>query len=134
MALSVAYQGSPPQLLDSEIRTVGSHALVALAGELDLSSVGLVYEQLRTITNDGVCHVALNMAEVTFADSTALSLLVSEHKRVESLGGELIIFAPSHELRRLFEITGLHNYLNVRPKTMPSEQLIRSGSEPDPVG
>lgn len=33
--------------------------------------------------------------------------------------GELIIFRPSHDLRRLFQITGLDDYLNIRPKRAP---------------
>ena len=104
------------ELLETEFRSVGTHALVALAGELDLSTVGLLYEQFAALATDGICHVSLNMAEVTFVDSTGLSLLVAEHKRAESMNGELIIFSPSAELRRLFQLTGLDSYFNIRPK------------------
>lgn len=104
------------ELLETEIRRVQTHALVILAGEIDLSSVGELYEKLAELARDGVCHVALNVAEVTYLDSTGLSLLVSEHKRMDSLNGELIIFSPSEPIRRLFQITGLDSYLNIRPK------------------
>ena len=43
------------------------------------------------------------------------SILVSEHKRAESMNGELIIFSPSTQLRTLLQITGLDSYLNIRP-------------------
>jgi anti-sigma B factor antagonist len=95
------------ELLETEIRRVQTHALVMLAGEIDLSTVGELYEKLAELVRDGVCHVALNVAEVTFVDSTGLSLLVSEHKRMDSLNGELIIFSPPEPMRRLFQITGL---------------------------
>jgi anti-sigma B factor antagonist len=119
MALLVSRQDPAyfrAELLETETQRVGTHALVALAGELDLSTVGLLYEQFAALAADGVCHVSLNMAEVTFMDSTGLSILVSEHKRSESMNGELIIFSPSAELRRLFQLTGLDSYLNIRPK------------------
>jgi anti-sigma B factor antagonist len=57
------------------------------------------------------------MAEVTFVDSSGLSILVSEHKRAESMNGELIIFSPSPDLRALFQISALDSYLNIRPKS-----------------
>jgi anti-sigma B factor antagonist len=102
-------------VLTSEIRTDGEHALVALAGEVDLSTVGPLYQLFADLSRDRVRHVALNLAEVVFLDSTGLSVLVAEHKRVDSMGGELIIFAPRINVRRLFEVTGLDSYFNIRP-------------------
>ncbi len=103
-------------LLETEVQRVGPHALVVWAGDIDASTVGQLYEELAALAREGVCHVSLNVAELTFMDSTGLSLLVSEHKRMESMGGELIIFSPSHELRRLLQITALDTYLNIRPR------------------
>lgn len=119
MALSISRDEDDDQrtveLLETDIKSVGIHALVALAGEVDISTVGQLYEQLAALQREGVQHVALNMAEVTFIDSTGLSVLVSLHKRMESMEGELIVFSPSAELRRLLQIAGLDHYLNIRP-------------------
>ena len=120
MALLISHEElAPPTPLETEIRRVGTHALVLLVGEIDLSTVGQLYEELAELAHEGVCHVSLNVAEVTFMDSTGLSLLVTEHKRMESMKGELIIFSPSRQVRRLFEICGLDSYLNIRPKRAP---------------
>ncbi len=120
MALSVSREISANQgtadLLEAEVKSVGVHALVALAGELDLSTVGELYEQFANLRLQGVEHVALNMAEVTFIDSTGLSVLVTLHKRLESLDGELIIFSPSAQIRRMLEVTALNGFLNIRPR------------------
>jgi anti-anti-sigma factor len=110
---------SAADLLEIEIERVETHALVILAGEVDVSTIGKLYEELAELTRAGVCHVALNVAEVTFLDSSGISLLVTEHKRAKSMNGELIIFSPSHELRRLLQITGLDIYLNIRPRRAP---------------
>ena len=110
---------SAAELLETEIETAGTHALVILAGEVDVSTVGKLYEELAELARANVCHIALNVAEVSFIDSTGLSLLVTEHKRAESMNGELIIFSPSHQLRRLLEITRLDTYLNIRPRLVP---------------
>lgn len=104
------------ELLETDVKSVGTHALVALAGEIDVSTVEQLYEQFGALQREGVQHVALNMAEVTFVDSTGLSVLVSLHKRMESIEGELIVFSPSAQLRRLLQVAGLDHYLNIRPR------------------
>jgi anti-anti-sigma regulatory factor len=35
---------------------------------------------------------------------------------MESMNGELIVFSPPGQMRRLFEITGLDGYLNIHPE------------------
>lgn len=107
------------QLLETEVRRAGPHALVILTGEVDVSTVGPVYEQLAELARDGVGHISLNLSSVTFMDSTGLSLLVSEHKRMESMAGELILLAPPSGIRRLFQIAGLDTYFNIRPELFP---------------
>jgi anti-sigma B factor antagonist len=106
-------------LLETEVRREGSHAFVVLAGEIDVSTVGLVYERLAELARDGVCHASLNLSAVSFMDSTGISMLVSEHKRMESMGGELILLAPPSAIRRLLEISGLDTYFNIRPEPSP---------------
>ena len=108
------------ELLDSEVRRSDDHALIMLAGELDASTAGALYVQLAELAALGVRHVSLNLAELTFMDSTGLSVVVTEHKRVESMGGELIIFSPCDRVRRVFEVTGLCDLLNIRPQSRGS--------------
>jgi hypothetical protein len=57
-----------------------------LAGELDTSNVAQLYEELADLTRDGVRHIAINLAELDFVDSTGLSALIAAHKRAEAQG------------------------------------------------
>jgi anti-sigma B factor antagonist len=86
-----------------------------LVGELDTSNVGQLYEELADLNREGVRPIAINLAELDFVDSTGLSALIAAHKRAEAQGGELILFSPSRDIRRLFEVTGIDTYFNVRP-------------------
>jgi anti-anti-sigma factor len=47
-------------------------------------------------------------------DSTGLSALIAAHKRAEALGGELILVSPNQDIRRLFGMTGIDTYFNIR--------------------
>lgn len=101
--------------LTTEIRGSRGHALVILSGELDASTAGGLYEELATLTREGVIHVALDLSALEFIDSTGISVIIAEHKRTTAEGGELIILTPHRNVRRVFDVTGLMGVLDVLP-------------------
>lgn len=101
--------------LTTEIRGSKGHALVILSGELDVSTAGGLYEEFAALTREGVSHVALDLTDLEFIDSTGISVIIAEHKRTASAGGELIILTPHHNVRRVFEVAGLMDVLDVLP-------------------
>ena len=111
MALDI--QRSAP--LTTEIRGSRDHALVLLAGELDASTAGGLYEEFARLSREEVVHVALDLTALEFIDSTGISAIIAEHKRTASAGGELIILTPHRNVRRVFEVTGLMDVLDVLP-------------------
>jgi len=108
-------------LLNPEIRRADNHALVLLRGELDASTSGQLYEQLAELTREGVVHVALDLTELDFMDSTGLSVIIAEHKRTAASGGELVILTPQSRVLRMFEITGLTAILHIRTEPAGEE-------------
>ena len=101
--------------LDTEIRRCKVHAWVMLEGELDASTAGQLFETFAELAREGIMHVALDLTGLDFIESTGISVLVAEHKRAESMGGELIIFSPLPLVRRVFEATRLGEYFDIRP-------------------
>jgi anti-anti-sigma factor len=101
--------------LEIEIQNSDERTLVTLSGELDASTASFLYDKLSDLEVDNVQHVVLDLAQVTFMDSTGLGVIVTEHKRLQHSGGSLTIFAPPSSVRRLFEITGLDGVLDVVP-------------------
>ena len=55
----------------------------------------------------------LDLASVTFIDSSGLRVLIDAHRRAEADGRVLVIVHPSPPVSRLFEISGLTNHLHV---------------------
>lgn len=101
--------------LNTEVRGSEGHALVILSGELDVSTAGGLYEELATLNREGVVHVALDLTALEFIDSTGISVIIAEHKRTTAAGGELIILTPHRNARRMFEVAGLMDVLDIRP-------------------
>lgn len=110
--------------LTTEIRGSKSHALVLLTGELDASTAGKLYEELAQISREGVMHVALDLTALEFIDSTGISVIIAEHKRAASSGGELVILTPHRNVRRVFEVTGLMDILDVLPHEACGEGAV----------
>ena len=101
--------------LEIEVQTSEERTLVTLSGDLDASTATLLYDQLSDLEVENVQHVVLDLAKVTFMDSTGLGVIVTEHKRLGHTKGSLTIFSPPSSVRRLFEITGLDGVLDIVP-------------------
>jgi anti-sigma B factor antagonist len=101
--------------LEIEIQNSDERTLVTLSGELDASTASFLYDKLSDLEVEDVNHVVLDLAKVTFMDSTGLGVIVTEHKRLQHSEGTLTIFSPPSSVRRLFEITGLDDVLDIVP-------------------
>jgi len=82
-------------------------AMVCLTGELDIATAPRLREELIWLVNSGVRAVTVDLARLTFIDSTGLSVLVMAMKRFREEGGDLALRSPDPAALRVFEVTGL---------------------------
>jgi anti-sigma B factor antagonist len=82
--------------------------LLTLAGELDVSNVAEAREAARKLLDDGSSRLVVDLARVTYMDSSGLGMLVGLLKRLKESGGAMAIAGPVPRVKRVFEITGLH--------------------------
>ena len=80
-------------------------------GELDLYTAPQLHAALDEATDGGARHLAVDLAEVAFIDSTALGVLIGASKRLHSKEGALAIVCRHEKIRRVFQITGLDQVL-----------------------
>ena len=84
-----------------------------VSGEVDIQTSPLLDEQLQKVLDQGVSSVVVDLDEVSFLDSTGLSVLIAGLKRCQSAGGELRLVSPRPNVRRVLEITGLTDTFHV---------------------
>ena len=80
-----------------------------LAGEIDAASAVELTEaftQIPTVA-DGI--VAVDVAGVTFIDSSGVRILLELASRVAAVGGRLTLRNPSAPVSKIIEITGLES-------------------------
>jgi anti-anti-sigma factor len=103
-----------PATLELKVTERDGETVVSAAGELDVNTAPDLREQLARLIADGTRHIVVDLADVSFVDSTALSVLVSALKRLRQASGDLELASPNPSVRRVFEITGLTRLFTIR--------------------
>jgi anti-sigma B factor antagonist len=105
-------RGSPP--FHISVSESDNGVVLALAGELDMAAAPALREALAAVTEGLEGDLTLDVGQLTFIDSSGLTLFVQEHKNLRSRGHELIILDPTRRTSRLFQIVGLDEFFTVR--------------------
>jgi anti-sigma B factor antagonist len=87
----------------------GADPTIKLVGELEIASA----HELRAVLRDVVGDVTLDLAELTFLDSSGMSVLLGAHRRFEAEARTLRLVGMSPPVRRAVELAGLDNVLVV---------------------
>ena len=103
-----------PTTLELTVSEQDGETVVGAAGELDVNTAPELREQLARLVNEGARRIVVDLADVSFVDSTALSVLVSALKRLRQADGDLELASPNPSVRRVFEITGLTRLFTIR--------------------
>lgn len=83
-----------------------------LLGEIDAAGVDLLAGHLDPLP-EGVADIIIDLAGVTFIDSSGLRALIEVHQRAQQSSRRVVMADPSPAVRRLFDISGLVPYLHV---------------------
>jgi anti-anti-sigma factor len=98
-----------------EVRTEDRDGLVhvILTGELDLSTVAKVQEELRRVEADSPPTVVVDLSNLTFLDSTGLRCIVTADERARDAGRRVVIVRGPDPVQRVFAITRLEERLEM---------------------
>ena len=69
----------------------------------------------RASEDNGAVAVVVDMADVAFMDSTALSSLMRSKDTLDQRGVSLRLAAPSKAVERIFSVTGFQDYFEIFP-------------------
>jgi anti-sigma B factor antagonist len=96
---------------------VGGNAfIVTVAGEADLHTAPELDRTLQGVLGLGGTAVVVDLADVSFIDSTALGILLRHRPRFAARGGEIVIVAQDRRVLRTFEITGLDRMFTIESR------------------
>ena len=84
-----------------------------LVGELDPHTAPILRSSVDDAVSDATTTLVLDVAGLQFIDSSGLRVIISAHKTMDERGGRLVLRAPTDNTRRLLEITGLADHVDL---------------------
>jgi anti-sigma B factor antagonist len=117
--------------LTVDVERTGKSARVVVGGELDAYSSPRLDELVRELFEQDTREIVMNLHSTSFLDSSGLRAMLACHRRLEDIGGRLLVEDPSEPVLRLLEITGLteHFGLEAASADEPPVDRPRPGSE-----
>ena len=93
----------------------GEVAVVRLHGELDMATAPLLDDTLTSVLGDGAVEVVVDLASLTFLDSTGISVLLGAGQRAGEVGTGFRVRAPNRPVRKALHLTGVEEILGLEP-------------------
>ena len=100
-------------ILELETKEGDGATHLILRGELDLSTVEKVEEELRRAEGAEPETVVLDLRELTFLDSTGLRTIVKADQRAKEAGKRFVVGKGPDTVHRVFTITRLDERLEM---------------------
>lgn len=96
-----------------ERRSKGPVEVVQLANRLDADNATAVRRELDALLNQGRNRLALRLDQVSFVDSSGLSVFVHAVKMARAAGGDVILVKPTPAVRSVLELTRLSRIFEI---------------------
>ena len=108
--------------VSSQPSDLGTHAVRLVArGELDVYVGPVIVEHVKKLADQGVKLIILDLADVSFLDSSGLRGIIQAGNLLAQHDGQLLIEGATGATQRVLEITGM------------LEHYRAADADPDPV-
>jgi len=104
-----------PQVAVRDIQVDARTTVVSVEGEIHVSTAPALSRRVNGIIDGRGGDLVLDLSEVTFIDSTGLSVLLNALRAVRRQGGHLALVCTNPTVLRLFEITHLNTTFALHP-------------------
>lgn len=84
-----------------------------IVGEIDVYTAPMLKERLASAQEEKGIQAELDLSKVAYMDSTGLGVFVGFYKSVTANGGHMKVTGVNARLKRLFEITGLNEVMDI---------------------
>lgn len=115
------------QQLKVDVSRVDHAHLLTVRGELEMASALGLAAPLTEIAGDGDGPVLLDLSDLTFMDSTGMSVLLNARRRLTRQGRSMAIVCPEGPVRRVFELTNMVDTLRVHASREAALAVLDGG-------
>lgn len=91
------------------------HTVLSVVGEVDLSTSPQLDGAIIDAVDQGIVHLTIDFTEVTFLDSSGLSVIVKGLKRTREVNATFDVVTANERVLKVFSITGLDSVVTIYP-------------------
>ncbi|WP_088036204.1 STAS domain-containing protein [Evansella clarkii] len=99
--------------LKVDVQEEGHSRVVYLDGEVDVYTASTLKEKLIPLAEETNKTLAVDLSNVNYIDSTGLGIFIGALKCTDKSGSTLKIRGANARVKRLFEITGLSEVIEI---------------------
>lgn len=89
--------------------------LVTPEGELDHHLAAKIRTAVDAKLGAAAKNIVFDFSQMSFMDSSGIGMIIGRYKKVQRLGGEVVIAAPRPQVKRIIKIAGLSEIIRVEP-------------------
>lgn len=94
--------------IETNVRHREGMPILDVTGEIDIYTTPQFKEAVSAAIDEGRPHILINMAQVTYMDSSGFGTLLSATKRLRPLNGALYLVGCNEAINRMLQITRLN--------------------------
>jgi anti-sigma B factor antagonist len=118
---------SQPRRRRLEVEDIGDVTVINFVDKkiLDEQNIQIIGEQLFSLVDqDGRRKLLLNFKNVEYLSSAALGKLITLNKKLQAVGGRLILCDIDPQIYEVFEITKLDKFFNIQKEEQAALQAF----------
>jgi anti-sigma B factor antagonist len=81
--------------------------------ELDIENQSQFVEIINSIFEEGSSRILVNMANITYIDSSGLWALFEGHKKAAQKNTKMVLLSPTKDVRRVLDITKMSSKMEI---------------------
>jgi anti-sigma B factor antagonist len=121
----VTAMSSQPRRRRLEVEDIGDVTVVNFVDRkiLDEQNIQIIGEQLFSLVDEsGRRKILLNFHNVEYLSSAALGKLITMNKKIQAVGGKLVLCEISPQIYEVFEITKLDKFFTIQKEEQAALQ------------
>lgn len=110
--------------MELKIQEDGDIGIISVAEDIDLYNAPFFKEKAMELIDKGFTKILVNLAEVSYIDSTGLGTLVAINSTLQKKKGTLVVSELPESLLKVFEITKLTDILSITTTDKEARKIL----------
>jgi anti-sigma B factor antagonist len=116
-----------PETMSLDVSVEDHACVIRVKGDVDIATAEVLRTRLLQLAEEGHVNQVLSLEGDVFLDSAGLGAVVSIRRRLQNLGGALVLACSNEIVLRLLRLTSLDKVVAVHPTAEEAVQREFAG-------